>query len=472
MLLVSTRTPIGDARAIEPVPGAELDGVVTLAGSLATMGLVTAILAVLALRSPARDRAPRRTPVAGLASRAGLSVPAVLGIRIGLEPGRGQAPVRSSVFAVALGATAITGVLVYTSSVQHLRETPAWIGLSWDDFVYVNDNPDGLAIAEEARSWPEAEAAGHALFFTPSLSLGASHELSHVLAFSTGADAIEPTVISGRAPAGVDEVLLSPQLADTLGVAAGDRLDARLDLTEITGGALEMTEPFPLEVVGIGPVPLGDGNFDIGSALTIDGLFSHLPPVVQAQIEADGPRTDFVLIDRNEGVDDEAIRRRFAAAGVEIEADAPDIEDYAATVVGLDPTSTESAPDLLAALMAVMAGGVLTYGLVIAIHRNRHDLAVARALGVTPRLLRRTGRWAGTVFASAALVVAVPVGIVLGRVVWRTYAEDLGVVPDPVTTAWEIAALVLATLLLAVLVGTLAARRQARPRPAAELRTE
>ena len=193
---------------------------------------------------------------------------------------------------------------------------------------------------------------------------------------------------------------------------------------------------------------------------------------MQAQIEAEGRRTDFVLIDRNEGVDDEAIRRRFAAAGVEIEADAPDIEEYAATVVGLDPTSTESAPDLLAALMAVMAGGVLTYGLVIAIHRNRHDLAVARALGVTPRLLRRTGRWAGTVFASAALVVAVPVGIVLGRVVWRTYAVNLGVVPDPVTTVWEIAALVLGTLLLAALVGTLAARRQARPRPAAELRAE
>ena len=32
VLLVSTRTPIGDARAIEPVPGAELDGVVTLCG--------------------------------------------------------------------------------------------------------------------------------------------------------------------------------------------------------------------------------------------------------------------------------------------------------------------------------------------------------------------------------------------------------------------------------------------------------
>ena len=40
VLLVSTRTPIGDARAIEPVPGAELDGTVVLLGGLATIGLV------------------------------------------------------------------------------------------------------------------------------------------------------------------------------------------------------------------------------------------------------------------------------------------------------------------------------------------------------------------------------------------------------------------------------------------------
>ncbi len=340
--------------------------------------------------------------------------------------------------------------------------------------MYVNDRPDGVTIAEEARDWPEADAAGHALFFTPSLSLGADHALSRPLAFSTGPDAVEPTVIRGRAPAGVDDLLLSPKLADALDLDVGDEVDARLDLSELTQGAIELTEPFLLEVVGIGPVPLGDGNFDIGSAVTIDGLFSHLPPEVQAQVESEEEvdRTDFVLIDRVEGVTDDAIVRRFAAAGVEIEPDAPAIEDYAATVVSTDPTSTESAPNLLAALMAVMAGGVLTYGLVIAVHRNGHDLSVVRALGVTPRLLRRTGRWAGTVFAAAALVVAVPVGVVLGRVVWRAYAEDLGVVPDPVTTVWEIGALVLATLVLAALVGTLAAGLQARTRPGTVLRSE
>ena len=414
VLVVSTRTPIGDARAIEPTPGVELDRLVVVVGGAATLALVTAGLATLALRAPARDRSHRRTPLARLAARAGLSPSAVLGVRIGLEPGRGQAPVRSSVLAVAIGAAAITGVLVYTSSVQHLRATPAWIGLAWDDFVYVNDNPEGLAIADAARSWPEADAVGHALFFTPSLSLGSDHQLSQVLAFSTGPGAVEPTVITGRAPAGEDDLLLSPKLADTLDVEVGDELDANLDLTEMTGGALQETEPFTLEVVGIGPVPLGDGNFDIGSAVSYDGLLSHLPPEVTAQVE-ESPRTDFILIDRADGVTEGAIRERFAAAGVDIEPDAPDIETYAATVVGLDPTSTESAPDLLAALMALMAGGVLAYGLAVAVNRNGHDLAVARALGFTPRLIRRTGRWAGVVFTAAALVVAVPVGIVLGR---------------------------------------------------------
>ncbi|HEY5887334.1 MAG TPA: hypothetical protein VIT24_06395, partial [Acidimicrobiales bacterium] len=121
MFVVSSRTPIGDARAIEPVPGVELDGPVLALGALVTLVVLTAALGALAVRSPMRDRAPRRTPLARLAARTGLSPSGVLGVRIGLEPGPGQAPVRSSVFAVALGLTAIVGVLVYTSSVQHLR---------------------------------------------------------------------------------------------------------------------------------------------------------------------------------------------------------------------------------------------------------------------------------------------------------------------------------------------------------------
>ena len=396
VLVVSTRTPIGDARAIEPAPGAELDPAVVAIGLVVMLVLVVGVLASLALRSPTPDRTARRTPLARLAARAGLPSPTVLGIRIGLEPGPGQAPVRSSVFAVALGLTAMTGVLVYTSSAEHLRETPAWIGLAWDDFVFVNDHPDGVQIADDARSWPEAEAVGYALFFTPTLVLGPNHEASHALALSSGPDAIEPTVMAGRAPAGTDDLLLSPKLADTLGVGVGDRIEVAYDLESMTGEP-GLGEPFTVDIVGIGPVPLGDGNFDIGSATTVDGMLAHLPAEITGGPDVE-PRADFILIDRAAGVTDDDIRERFASAGVEIDPESPGLDEFAQTIVSVDPTSTESAPNLLAVLMAVMAGGVLTYGLVTAVTRNGHDLAVARALGFTPRLLRRSGRWAGLVF--------------------------------------------------------------------------
>ena len=169
---------------------------------------------------------------------------------------------------------------------------------------------------------------------------------------------------------------------------------------------------------------------------------------------------------------EQAIAERFAAEGVVVGEGGIDRETLAANIVSVDPTSTESAPDLLAGLMALLAGGVLAYGLAVTVARNAHDLAVARALGLTPRMQRRTARWASAAFATAALVVGVPIGLVVGRVIWRTYATNLGVVPDPVVVPGEIAAFIGVTLLLALLVGTLAAGRQARTRPGAVLRSE
>ncbi len=470
MILVSFWTPIGDARAIEPAPGAEVDLPVFLAGAAITLLLVTVVLAGLAWRPVASSRPPRRTPLAGHAARAGLSSPGVLGIRIGLEPGRGGSPVRSSILAVAIGAASITGALAYTSSAQHLRETPAWLGLNFDDVVYVGENPDGVAIADRARAWPEVEAVGHLLLFLPAMGLGPDREQPWVIAFSTGPDAVQPTVIDGRAPEGADELLLSPQLAERLDADVGDRLEAAFDTSEFTGSPSE-GEPFPLEVVGIGPVPVGDGRTVLGATMTYEGALAGLPAEMTAELD-EAPRTDVILVDRADGVTDEAITARFATEGVVLGEGDIDRETLAENIVSVDPTSTESAPDLLAGLMALLAGGVLVYGLSITMSRNARDLAVVRALGFTPRLLRRTALWASLVFVLAALTVGIPIGLVVGRVIWQVYAGNLGVVPDPVVAPEEIVALVLSTLLLAFLVGTAAARRQARTRPATLLRTE
>jgi hypothetical protein len=469
MAVVSLWTPIGDARTIEPHPGVEVDVRVFLVGSAVALLLVVFGLAALAWRPMTTTRRPRPARLAGLAARAGFSSPGVLGVRIGLEPGPSGAPVRSSILAVAIGTAAITGTLVYTSSAQHLVETPAWLGLTFDDVIDVNENPDGVAIAERARAWPEVDAVGHLFVFLPPLGLGPNRETAAVVAFSTGPDAVQPTVIDGRAPEAVDELLLSPKLADRLGAEVGDRLDAAFDNREF--GQDSEPVPFRLEVVGIGPVPIGDGRTILGAAMTYEGAIAGLPPEMTEGFD-EQPRTNVILVDRADGVTAAAIAERFAAEGVVVEEGALDRETIAANVVSVDPTSTESAPRLLAAVMALLAGGVLAYGLVTTVHRNEHDLAVARALGFTRRLSRRTARWAATVLATAALAVGLPIGLVVGRVVWRSYAETLGVVPDPVVAPWPIVALAAGTLLLALLVGTLAARRQDRNRPGAVLRSE
>ncbi len=465
VLAASTQTPIGDARTIEPGPGVELDVPVFVLGWVSLAVLVTGTLALLAVRLHSARSGQRRTPLASTAARLGLPTRAVLGLRIGLEPGPGEAPVRSSVIALAIGVAGVIGVLVYTSGAQHLRETPAWRGVPWDDIAFVNETEDGVGLTERAAAWPEVDAAGNALFFTPTLSLGEDHLGGKVMAFSTGPDSVEPTVIDGRAPTSADEILVNPRFADQLDVSPGDELEASFDLTEFYGPEAGSSPPFAVEVVGTGLVPIGDGRFETGVAMTREGYLAQAAGFPNAEEDGFlGPVTaaDFLLIDRNPGVTDADIVERLATEDVLYDPDPVDSADFLDNIVSTDPTSTEAAPDLLAGLMAVMASGVIAYGVTISVNRNRHDLAVVRALGLTPRRLRSTARWAAMSFVAAALVIAVPLGIVIGRASWRAYAEGLGVVPDPTSPTLEIVAAVAVVLLLACIVGTLAARWHGR----------
>ena len=468
VVVASSRTPIGDARTIDPDPGIEIDPRPFLLGAVVLILVSTVGLGLLVLRRTTARSAVRRTPLAGTAARIGASATAVLGIRIGLEPGRRQAPVRSSMLAVAVGAAAIVGSLVYTNGAQHLRETPALAGLNWDDFLYVGDRDDGADIAVRAAAWPEVEATGHLYFFTDLLLLGEEHEVTHVLAFSTGAGAVEPTVIRGRAPSGPSEILLTPDLADRLGLRLGETVAGTMQgFDEETGESIDRGAR-DLEMVGIGPLPLGDGNFQNASAMTTEGYLAYQDPEVLPQFEG---RADFVTIRREPGIDDAAIVARARTVGVEF--DPAFVSDAALeTLISIDVTSTESAPDLLAFLMAVMTGSILAYALATAVSRDRLDLAVVRAMGFRPRQVRRSAVWAATAFTGLSLAIAVPVGIVVGRVAWRAYAESLGIVPTPFVPWDELAVLVGLSLVFAVLVDLVAAWRQNRLRPAEVLRTE
>jgi ABC-type antimicrobial peptide transport system permease subunit len=90
-----------------------------------------------------------------------------------------------------------------------------------------------------------------------------------------------------------------------------------------------------------------------------------------------------------------------------------DAAGYEPAIIGLLGTA-----GLLAVLLVLVA----------VVRRRRDELAIYRVLGFSPRQLRATIAVQGVLFATAAAVIGLPVGVVVGRFLWRALADTLGVV--------------------------------------------
>ena len=119
--------------------------------------------------------------------------------------------------------------------------------------------------------------------------------------------------------------------------------------------------------------------------------------------------------------------------------------------------------------MALVAVG---FALVTAVRRRRRDLAVLKTLGFDRRQVRVTVAWHATTVAAIGLLVGIPLGMAVGRFVWRAVADELGVSAEPTWPVLAIALLVPAAVLAVNLVAAVPARRAARTRPAVVLRSE
>ena len=90
--LLSPLFPIGVLRDLEPDPGRQLDGLVTAIGVVATVAVLALLVvgvSVLAARRESRDRIIRSEhPVIRAAERTNAPVPALVGIRYAVRPGR------------------------------------------------------------------------------------------------------------------------------------------------------------------------------------------------------------------------------------------------------------------------------------------------------------------------------------------------------------------------------------------------
>ena len=129
-------------------------------------------------------------------------------------------------------------------------------------------------------------------------------------------------------------------------------------------------------------------------------------------------------------------------------------------------------PLLLAGFLAVLGVGAVTHTLASTARRRRHDVAMLRALGMRPRQTSALLFVQAGALASIGLVIGIPVGLALGRSVWRAVASDTPVeFVEPADWSTMAATAVVVVMVSAVL-AVWPSRGLTSMRLAEELRTE
>ena len=213
--LLSPITPVGEARDAEPHAGFVFHTGVAFAaaftfivvGSLVVARSAWKVASSTALPGPSttagRDRVSH---IARLAAGLGLGVPAVMGTRLALQPGRGPTatPVRSVLVSLTLVVAAVTGVVAFDVNLHRLTNTPRLYGWNWDAAVGSSFGTiPSDAVPQLARDDRLAGAAG--------LTLG-ELRIGHMAVPAIGVQPLSghltPRLEEGRLPRTIDEIAL------------------------------------------------------------------------------------------------------------------------------------------------------------------------------------------------------------------------------------------------------------------------
>jgi hypothetical protein len=334
----------------------------------------------------------------------------------------------------------LTAVAVVGANLQRLVDTPARWGTTWDVTIESVDPeaPDTGPIVtpedrELLRDHHDVEAAAVVLFDEQ-----VTIEGRRVLAatFEPVKGELSPTLVRGRAPSGPDEVAVGMDTLRLLHASVGSRvsIDSRAQVSadyRIVGviAMPSVSNPGPL---GVGAVFTETG----GEAIQLGDQTRTLDDV--------GNR--YMAVRWRDGIDpDDAFKGLGLPMARAIAPVAPP------EMNGL--SDVRSVPLVAAAALAILGVIATAHALVVTVRRRRRELGVLGSIGFAPGDRSAAIHAQATTIALVALAFGVPLGAAVGRLVWSTMADGLGVAGD---AAFPCAVLAVGALGMAVVLNVIA----------------
>lgn len=452
-VLLSPRFPIGYTRQFELDVGFHADWLVLLSGAAL---VVVAIMLAAWLTAERSVRREEQLESSGNPPRAltGAALPPamMIGSRLAVEVGRGRraVPVRAALLGAVAGVLTVVACLTFRNGLADTVNDPQRSGIVWDQEF----DKAGLLDDDEIATVMRDPAVAGSLHATWARAIPVNGTSTPVFGIADDGD-FEPTLLDGAAPEGMDEIAFAPSTMRALGVHIGDR---------VTVGDAGRS----MRVVGSALLPATSHTaYDQSGWITRDSLMS----VVEPATSDDEFFEDYLLLTWKPDIDVVAARQRMTelantrqAIYLSIPAELPPGVDSLRSMLVL--------PLTLAAFFAMLAVATVAHALATTVRRRRGDLAVLRSMGFTRTDARLAVAFQASLLAVAGVLLGVPAGIVVGRFLWKQFADNYPVVYAP---PLALVAIVLAAPVAVVVSNLLAigpARNATKIRPAEILRSE
>lgn len=434
-IVASRWFPVGLARKVDPDLGIHVSASREIIGLL--MAALLALLLVLATAIVMQRRnlmkRSRRTRLMSAATHAGVPVSPAIGASLAFDapPDRGGRS-RVALVAAIAGVVAVVGALTLVRGIDDIVGHPERTGAGWDLVVSgIGTMSDGEALGVVQK---DPDIADFAIASRAATVVNGSDVPVYALAIRKGAMAF--TVVRGRAPHAEDEIALGPATLRLLHAKVGDtvRLGPKNTSVRVVGVALLSQQPH--------------SSFDEGAWITKPAYDALVGPQASNEAFEEG------FIGLVHGVDaDAAIGRLPPSWEVDTPAASPDLTNL---------VQVRSLPMYLAAFLAFLAVGAVAHALFTIARQRAHELAVLRALGVTPGQAAACVSWQAIAIGTVAVVAGIPLGVLAGRRVWRGITEQLSFVyvgPTASLLVIAVPACLIGCLLLAIVPARGAARR-------------